>query len=119
MVITGIGGTDYYPSHDNAETLMVTVLVVLGALMWAKVLATFCDLHTNADPTAVEYRQALDDLNRFCRDHGLASGLKRRLRQYFHRASRGVSTDRTMASPRRRLQVHVRHTLSSWQSANM
>ena len=83
MIITGLGGTDYYPSQDNVETIIVTALVVLGALMWAKVLATFCDLATNSDPSFLEYRQAIDDLNRFCRNHGFAPELKRRLRQYF------------------------------------
>lgn len=83
MIITGLGGTDWYPSQDNAETAIVTALVVFGAIMWAKVLATFCDLATNSDPSAVEYRQAIDDLNRFCNSQGLDSKLKRRLRQYF------------------------------------
>jgi len=84
MVITGLGGTDAYPSQDAAETVIVTFLVVGGALMWAKVLATFCDLATNSDPAAVEYRQALDDLNRFCGEHAFAPELTRRLRQFFH-----------------------------------
>ena len=53
-------------------------LVVFGALMWAKVLATFCDLATNSDPSAVEYRQAIDDLNAFCRNHALEAELRRR-----------------------------------------
>ena len=57
MVITGLGGTDLYPSQDQAETVIVTVMVVMGALMWAKVLATFCELATNSDPAALEYRQ--------------------------------------------------------------
>ena len=84
IIITGLGGTDLYPSQDNVETALVTMLVVFGAIMWAKVLATFCDLATNSDPSAVEYRQALDDLNRFCNSQGLSVELKRRLRQYFH-----------------------------------
>ena len=84
MMITGSGEVGFYPSQDGPETVIVTVLIVLGALMWARVLATFCDLATNYDPSAVEYRQALDDLNRFCREHGLANELKQRLRQYFH-----------------------------------
>ena len=67
-----------------APKLVVTLLVVLGAVMWAKVLATFCELATNSDPAALEYRQALDDLNRFCQEQGLSAELKRRLRQFFH-----------------------------------
>ena len=73
MILTGFGEVGFYPSSDNTETVIVTALVVMGALMWAKVLATFCDLATNADPSAVEYRQALDDLNRFCRERAAAT----------------------------------------------
>lgn len=84
MIIIGSAELGFYPSQDMPETAIVTILVVLGALMWARVLATLCDLATNSDPSAIEYRQALDDLNRFCHSHGLSSELKRRLRQYFH-----------------------------------
>lgn len=70
LIITGLGGTDGYPSQNNVETMIITVLVVMGAFMWAMVLATFCELATNADPAALDYRQALDDLNRFCSTHG-------------------------------------------------
>ena len=35
MLITGTGGTDFYPSSNSrSETIVVTILVVLGALMW-------------------------------------------------------------------------------------
>ena len=89
MILTGFGTVDAYPSQDNAETAIVTLLVVIGALMWAKVLAAFCDLATNSDPSAIEYRQALDDLTRFCRLHGLPSELKHRLRQFFAQRKHG------------------------------
>ena len=100
MIVTGLGGTDWYPSQDNPETAIVTGLVIFGALMWAKVLATFCDLATNSDPSSVEYRQALDDLNRFCRDAGLSSELKQRLRQFFIRTFRSGSNPPSLAPPR-------------------
>ena len=39
MVITGTGGTDFYPSSlSNAETLIVVSLVIFGALLWTQVL---------------------------------------------------------------------------------
>lgn len=38
MVITGTGGTDFYPSSlSNAETLIVVTLVIFGALLWTQV----------------------------------------------------------------------------------
>ena len=38
MIITGTGGTDFYPSSlSNAETLIVVSLVIFGALLWTQV----------------------------------------------------------------------------------
>ena len=46
LVITGTGGTDFYPSRLSiGETALVTFLVLIGALLWTQVLAMFvCDL---------------------------------------------------------------------------
>ena len=39
LVITGCGGTDYYPSRASMpETIVVTFLVVVGAFLWTIVL---------------------------------------------------------------------------------
>ena len=51
MVITGTGGTDPYPSENTEETIVVTVLNLIGALLWTMVLASFCDIATNGDPS--------------------------------------------------------------------
>jgi hypothetical protein len=72
MVITGTGGTDAYPSKNSvAETILVVFLVIFGALLWTQVLAAFCDMATNADPGAIEYRQLVDEVNRFCHQEKL------------------------------------------------
>ena len=84
MVITGTGGTDAYPSKNSvAETILVVFLVIFGALLWTQVLAAFCDMATNADPGAIEYRQLVDEVNRFCHQEKLPQELQIRLRQYF------------------------------------
>ena len=52
MIITGTGGTDFYPSNSSpAETLIVVVVVLIGALLWTQILARFCELATNSDPS--------------------------------------------------------------------
>lgn len=38
LVITGLGGTDYYPSANRFETMLMTCAVLLGALIWAQVV---------------------------------------------------------------------------------
>lgn len=66
MIITGTGGTDFYPSaHSDIETLIVTILLLMGAFAWTYVLALFCDMTTNGNPTLTAFRQRLDGLNLF------------------------------------------------------
>lgn len=85
MVITGTGGTDFYPSSlSNAETLIVVTLVIFGALLWTQVLALFCDVATNANPAIVEFRQHLDSLNRFISMSNVPDAMAMRLREYMH-----------------------------------
>lgn len=85
MVITGTGGTDFYPSGDSdAETLIVLVLVVLGAFLWTLVLAAFCDVATNSNPTVIAFRQHLDRLNMLISIHKLPKGMAQRMRSYMH-----------------------------------
>lgn len=92
MVITGTGGTGAYPSPESAaETVIVVSLVLLGALLWTQVLANLCEIATNSDPARTEYRQTVDDLNRFCSDQRLPPSLRRRLRQYFAQRRQLVS----------------------------
>ena len=59
-------GTDYYPSSaSQSETLIVMFLVIIGALLWTRVLATFCDVATNSRPGLTYFHQQLDGLNEF------------------------------------------------------
>ena len=98
MIITGCGGTDAYPSSNSPyETLIVILLVLTGALLWTQVLATFCDMATNADPAKIEYRLLIDDVNRFSEREKLPQELRRRLRQYFMQR-RHVSKARAVAN---------------------
>ena len=55
---SSVGGTDFYPSIKSPfETFIVTLLVILGALLWTQVLAMFCDVATNGDPGMTLFRQ--------------------------------------------------------------
>lgn len=125
MVITGTGGTDYYPSsqvtpsplgrahlhamipsqpsptmlrsqprpstvpllvhppaQSEAETLLVTALVINAAFLWTIILAKFCDVATNADPALTSFHQKLDDMNRFILVNNVPKEMARRLREY-------------------------------------
>ena len=90
MVITGTGGTDFYPSAaSDGETLIVLMLILIGAFLWAFVLASFCDLATNSNPTLVAFRQQLDGLNVYIRMNALPKEMAQRMRSYMHQ-QRGV-----------------------------
>ena len=39
--------------------------MVIGAIFWAEVLASFCDIHTTTNPDEHETRRTIDQLNRF------------------------------------------------------
>ena len=83
LVITGTGGTDGYPSSESiGETVLVTALVLLGALLWTQVLATFCDVATNSNPGLTHFRQQLDSLNEFVAFNNLPVEMARRMREY-------------------------------------
>ena len=47
MIITGTGGTDAYPSSTSTtETTVVLIMVLVGALIWTQLLASFCSVAT-------------------------------------------------------------------------
>ena len=83
MVITGMGGTDFYPSPaSDVETAVVTALVLMAAIIWTIILAKFCNVATNSDPSLTYFYQKLDDLNRFTTDNNVPKEMGRRLREY-------------------------------------
>jgi hypothetical protein len=85
MIITGTGGTDFYPSKMSPlETLVVTSLTLLGAFIWTTVLALFCDVATNSNPAMTLLRQRLDGLNLLISIHELPADMAQRLRSYYH-----------------------------------
>ena len=83
LVITGTGGTDHYPSNLSIEeTVLVTALVLFGALIWTQVLATFCDVATNSHPGLTQYRHQLDNLTEFVAFNNLPVEMARRMREF-------------------------------------
>ena len=85
MIITGTGGTDFYPSYrSHVETAIVCIFVISGALIWTNILALFCDVATNSHPGMVLYRQTVDELNSFIESNEVPPHLALRLREYLH-----------------------------------
>ena len=85
LVITGAGVGGGYPTPFSvAETIVVTCIQFVSAIMWALILASFCDLTTNANPAGLAFRQTIDDLNVFMESNKLPAEMRVRLRRYFH-----------------------------------
>ena len=85
LVITGNGVGGAYPTpFSTAETIVVTIIQFLSALMWAVIIASFCDLTTNANPAGLAFRQTMDDLNMFMEENEIPDPMRVRLRRYFH-----------------------------------
>ena len=90
LLITGTGGTDYYPNpYSDAETLVVMLMVVCGALLWTYILALFCDMATNSNPGVTQFRQLIDGLNGFIATHRVPKEMAQRLREYLHQQKPG------------------------------
>lgn len=56
----------------------------MGALLWTKILASFCDIISNGDPEGLKFRQNLDELNLFIESHELPASMARRMREFVH-----------------------------------
>ena len=43
----------------------MSVLILIGAVMWVEVFEKLVDVQSNANPMAIQFRQTMDELNRF------------------------------------------------------
>ena len=86
QLISGAAGGDTYCEAMNAgEQAVFTVLVVLSCLLMSQVIAAFCDVLSNLQPENVQFRNQMDQLNRYCRTNSLAPAVRRQLRDYLYR----------------------------------
>lgn len=119
LIITGCGGTDFYPSRaSHSETVVVTVLVIMGSFIWTVVLALFVNIATNSNPALTAFRQHLDGLNLYIEMHTLPKEMAQRLRAYLHQ-QKGVqfreNAARALPLLSAPLQVEVAlHVHSQW-----
>ena len=111
MIITGTGGTDFYPSsRSTTETVIVLILAFCGAILWTQILADFCDVASNGDPAGVRFRQTLDELNSFCDLNYIPADMAHRMREYLHAqrfCQMRLETGKSLESLSPQLQVEV------------
>ena len=120
MIITATGGTDPYPSStSDYETLVVLILVMIGAGLWTMIIASFVDVAANGDPSETEFRQQLDGLNSYIAFNNIPTPMAQRLRSYMMQ-QRGLQlrqqlADRALPSLSLQLQLEVvQHVHRLW-----
>jgi hypothetical protein len=85
MTITSIGYGDIAATPQNPwEQSWCAFLMLFGGMIWGMVIATFCGVIANLDPAGTEFRQTMDNLNRFMSLQGLPKDMRQQLREYFH-----------------------------------
>jgi hypothetical protein len=88
LLTIGAGASDNYPRVDAlTETCLVLTLVLVNAVVWTKLLATFCDVATNGNPQLHEFYLLLGAMNRFLDRHSIPDSLRRRAREYLYQAA--------------------------------
>ena len=122
MIITGTGGTSFWPSpNSDIETVFVTLLVVMGAFLWTSVLARFCEVATNSNPGLTHFLQSLDDINHFSRINYLPPPLATKLREYMHEQRNvqlKVWSEKAIPQLSTKLQIEVlMHCHTPWLEA--
>ena len=66
------------------EILLLILMGLIAAALWAYVTARLVDIILNADPDTTSFRRTMDDLNRFASYHALNFEHALALREYFH-----------------------------------
>eukprot|EP00325_Prymnesiales_sp_UTEX-LB-985_P022207 CAMPEP_0174726532 /NCGR_PEP_ID=MMETSP1094-20130205/47993_1 /TAXON_ID=156173 /ORGANISM="Chrysochromulina brevifilum, Strain UTEX LB 985" /LENGTH=359 /DNA_ID=CAMNT_0015928129 /DNA_START=131 /DNA_END=1206 /DNA_ORIENTATION=- len=59
-------------------------MMLIGSLVFAYLVGSFCGLAANLSPDVVSFRQDLTDLNRFLKLNAIPTSLRYRLREYMH-----------------------------------
>mmetsp|Transcript_43506 Transcript_43506/g.114803 ORF Transcript_43506/g.114803 Transcript_43506/m.114803 type:complete len:651 (-) Transcript_43506:31-1983(-) len=86
--VTSVGYGDIAASNLT-EYAISTVIIFVGAFIWAYVLGTVTTAISSLDPHTIEFERDLDDLHLLVQDKNLDSEMRTKLRTYMYQ-SRGV-----------------------------
>eukprot|EP00937_MAST-01D_sp_MAST-1D-sp2_P006798 g6798.t1 len=85
MTLTSIGYGDIVPVTYEEHAWM-TFFMLVGAVCWAYIIGSFCGVVSTLDLAGTEFRQSMDELNRFMKRKGVPHATRQSLRTYFHQA---------------------------------
>ena len=85
VTITSVGYGDITATNVS-ETVVLTVLMMLSALMWGLVIGTFSGIFSTMNPSETAFRNVMDELNHFMKNYGFSPDMQRRVREYFYQS---------------------------------
>mmetsp|Transcript_37630 Transcript_37630/g.120683 ORF Transcript_37630/g.120683 Transcript_37630/m.120683 type:complete len:575 (-) Transcript_37630:1149-2873(-) len=83
--LTGLGLGDVVPSTQT-ETIIATLLIAYGGIIWAYIVGNVCSVVTTMDVHGIAFRQRMDELNYMLKDRNFSTDLRERCRLYFHQS---------------------------------
>jgi len=100
------------------EVAVRSMIIILGALTWTYVTASFVEVIVNTDPDGTELRNRMEDLNRYIASAKIPPSMAYRLREYLERTkhvSASNSRLRVLAMLSSKLQGEVAlHANACW-----
>lgn len=87
--------TDTYGGFTLGEQVVVLVLLILGTFLFSLLFGELLVSMTHDDPERIRHTNEIDNLNRFCKRHGLDVNLRRELRRYFFETVELRATERS------------------------
>lgn len=95
VALTNIFGGSCEINPANAQEYYLQSLMMLcGSCVWAYVIGSCCGILATLNPALIEYRQTMDELNVFVKDHDMPQDLTVRLRSYFRNTMQLIRTRR-------------------------
>ena len=79
----GYGDISATPLHGGEQVCCVCMMLI-GSLLFAYLVGSFCGLAANLSPDTVRFRQDLTDLNKFLTANSIPAVLRYQLREYMH-----------------------------------
>ena len=88
------GGSCEIQAGNYREFFVQSFMLIIGSSVWAYVIGSACGIVATLDPSGIEHRQMMDEVNGFCKEQCVPNELTVRLRSYFRELSHIVRARR-------------------------
>ena len=78
------GGVSSVSPNNYCEYIVLSVMMLLGGLVWAWVLSSLCSIFSSLNPHEAAYKNQMDELTFFMEEQHLPKPFRKRLRDFFH-----------------------------------